>query len=125
METEKEEKNNPEEDKPRKNSYEDNYILIESDEENEDIQSDTIANQNINGLNNKELPNSELQENQKQNGNNNNNKVNGVNNTDKNKINEKDKFIDTEVEDAKNIERKLYYLRYRKKIILLKENIFE
>ena len=111
METEKEEKNNPEEDKPRKNSYEDNYILIESDEENEDIQSDKIANQNINGLNNKELPNSELQENQKPNGNNNNNKVNGVNNTDKNKINEKDKFIDTEVEDAKNIERKLYYLR--------------
>jgi len=96
-------KNGPDMNKERKNSVEDNYILIESDEENEEMQTEKNDDANKKGLNNQELQKTGLQENQRQNGNNDNNK------TDKNKIDGKDKFIDTE--DPKKIERKLFYIR--------------
>ena len=110
IETQNEEKNTPDENKERKNSIVDNIILSDSDED-EEIQSDKITPQNKNELNNTESQKSALQENQKPNENNSNNKVNGVKNTNKNGVNEKDKFIDTETQNSKNIERKLYYLR--------------
>ena len=110
IETQNEEKNTPDENKERKNSIVDNIILSDSDED-EEIQSDKITPQNKNELNNTESQKSALQENQKPNENNCNNKVNGVKNTNKNGVNEKDKFIDTETQNSKNIERKLYYLR--------------
>ena len=89
--------------KERKNSVEDNYILIESDEENEEMQNEKNDDANKKGLNSQELQKAGLQENQRQNGNNDSNK------TDKNKVDDKDKFIDTE--DPKKIERKLFYIR--------------
>jgi len=96
-------KSGPDMNKERKNSVEDNYILIESDEENEEMQNEKNDDANKKGLNSQELQKTGLQENQRQNGNNDSNK------TDKNKIDDKDKFIDTE--DPKKIERKLFYIR--------------
>ena len=96
-------KSGPDINKERKNSVEDNYILIESDEENEEMQNEKNDDANKKGLNSQELQKAGLQENQRQNGNNDSDK------TDKNKIDDKDKFIDTE--DPKKIERKLFYIR--------------
>jgi len=103
-EIKKEEKTDVNMNKDRKNSLEDNYIIIDSDEENEEIN-------NKNELNSKDPQKNQLQENQMLNGNNKINNINNSNNTDKNKINDKDKFTDAEAQDPKKIERKLYYIR--------------
>ena len=103
-EIKKEEKTDVNMNKDRKNSLEDNYIIIDSDEENEEIN-------NKNELNSKDPQRNQLQENQMLNGNNKINNINNSNNTDKNKINDKDKFTDAEAQDPKKIERKLYYIR--------------
>ena len=104
-ETKNEEKNEINTNEERKNSLEDNYIILDSDEENEEV------NPNKNELNNRDLQKPELQENQIQNGDSKNNKVNDSNNLDQNKIDEKDKFIDAETKGPKKVERKLYYVR--------------
>ena len=98
-EAKKEDNKNVEMNNERKNSVEDNYIIIDSDEENEEMQTEKNDNENKK----QEPQKTGLQENQRQNGN------NESNNSDKNKINDKDKFIDTE--DPKKIERKLFYIR--------------
>ena len=121
------------------NKAEENYIVIDSDEDNEENDSNIYEINNINEthesninsfLNNKRMSQNkferndcinklniqksqkpELQENIPQNYNNENNKDIEINIFNKRKINDKDKFIDTEIQVQKKFDRKLYYIR--------------
>ena len=122
-EIQNEEKNN-EQNKPQapkvsanNNENEDNFILLESDEENEEDDNNQEINNKINnGIysnNNSLLNNKRKNPNQVDGISNkiNKNDENRVNGSNTNDINNKDKYIDTEVTDPKKVERKLYYIR--------------
>ena len=121
------------------NKIEENYIVIDSDDDNEENDNNIYEVNNINEihesninsfLNNKRMSlnklerkdninklniqrfqKPELQENIAQSCNNENNKDIEINIFDKRKIDDKDKFIDTEIQVQKKFDRKLYYIR--------------
>ena len=122
-EIQNEEKNN-EQNKPQapkdsanNNENEDNFILLESDEENEEDDNNQEINNKIN--NGTYANNNSLLNNKRKNPNQvdgisnkiNKNDENRVNGSNTNDINNKDKYIDTEVTAPKKVERKLYYIR--------------